>query len=72
MMTTATVIVSVVNFNIPAAAREYVHRVGRTARAGRGGRAISFVSQYDIELVQRIGTERSQAPSRPYKPVLFP
>jgi ATP-dependent RNA helicase DDX49/DBP8 len=42
----------VINFNIPAAAREYVHRVGRTARAGRGGRAVSLVSQYDIELVQ--------------------
>ena len=29
-------------------------RVGRTARAGRAGVAITFVSQYDIELYQRI------------------
>merc|ERR1711972_440624 len=30
------------------------HRVGRTARAGRAGRAVTFVSQYDVELYQRI------------------
>merc|ERR1712062_29402 len=29
-------------------------RVGRTARAGRSGRAVTFVSQYDVELYQRI------------------
>jgi superfamily II DNA/RNA helicase len=29
-------------------------RVGRTARAGRAGRAVTFVSQYDVELYQRI------------------
>lgn len=44
----------VINFDLPALARDYVHRVGRTARAERSGWALSFVTQYDIELVQKI------------------
>jgi ATP-dependent RNA helicase DDX49/DBP8 len=44
----------VVNFDLPTMARDYVHRVGRTARAGRKGWSLSFVSQYDVELVQKI------------------
>lgn len=35
----------VVNFNMPNSLRQYVHRVGRTARAGREGRSISFVGE---------------------------
>ena len=34
----------VINFDIPSMAEEYVHRIGRTARAGKEGVAISFVS----------------------------
>jgi len=44
----------VVNYDIPTHSKDYIHRVGRTARAGRSGRAITFVSQYDVELYQRI------------------
>jgi len=44
----------VINFDLPSLARDYVHRVGRTARAGRQGWSLSFVSQYDVDLVQRI------------------
>jgi len=44
----------VVNFDIPKNSKDYVHRVGRTARAGRSGRAVTLVTQYDIELFQRI------------------
>jgi ATP-dependent RNA helicase DDX47/RRP3 len=44
----------VLNFSIPSNAKDYVHRVGRTARAGRSGRAISFVTQYDVEAYQKI------------------
>lgn len=44
----------VLNFDIPTHSKDYVHRVGRTARAGRAGVAITFVSQYDVELYQRI------------------
>ncbi|XP_069510551.1 probable ATP-dependent RNA helicase DDX47 [Ambystoma mexicanum] len=44
----------VINFDIPTHSKDYIHRVGRTARAGRSGRSITFVTQYDVELFQRI------------------
>ena len=44
----------VINFDLPYVPREYVHRVGRTGRAGRSGRALSFVTQYTIQLLQKI------------------
>ena len=37
-------ITHVINFDIPSLPEEYVHRIGRTARAGKEGTAISFVS----------------------------
>ncbi|KAG2764785.1 hypothetical protein JG687_00014104 [Phytophthora cactorum] len=44
----------VLNFDLPRDADDYIHRVGRTARAGRSGQAISLVTQHDIELLQNI------------------
>ncbi|XP_077133936.1 putative ATP-dependent RNA helicase DDX47 isoform X2 [Ranitomeya variabilis] len=44
----------VINLDIPTHSKDYIHRVGRTARAGRSGKAITFVTQYDVELFQRI------------------
>jgi ATP-dependent RNA helicase DDX47/RRP3 len=44
----------VINFDIPTHSKDYIHRVGRTARAGRAGKSITFVTQYDVELYQRI------------------
>eukprot|EP01128_Nolandella_sp_AFSM9_P000481 TRINITY_DN10639_c0_g1_i1.p1 TRINITY_DN10639_c0_g1~~TRINITY_DN10639_c0_g1_i1.p1 ORF type:complete len:471 (+),score=105.40 TRINITY_DN10639_c0_g1_i1:2-1414(+) len=43
----------VVNYDIPLHKKDYVHRVGRTARAGKGGRAISIVTQYDVEIFMK-------------------
>ncbi len=34
----------VINYDLPSQAEDYVHRIGRTARAGREGHAISFVT----------------------------
>lgn len=44
----------VINFDIPTHSKDYIHRVGRTARAGRAGKSITLVTQYDVELIQRI------------------
>lgn len=44
----------VINFDIPTHSKDYIHRVGRTARAGRAGKSITLVTQYDVELLQRI------------------
>ncbi|MCO5557113.1 hypothetical protein L7F22_010669 [Adiantum nelumboides] len=44
----------VINYDIPRFTRDYVHRVGRTARAGRGGLSLTLVSQYDVDLVHEI------------------
>jgi ATP-dependent RNA helicase DDX47/RRP3 len=44
----------VINYDMPTHPKEYIHRVGRTARGERSGRAISIVSQYDVEMYQRI------------------
>ena len=44
----------VLNYELPANSKDYIHRVGRTARAGRAGRAINLITQYDVEVYQRI------------------
>lgn len=44
----------VINHNTPGLPKTYIHRVGRTARAGRNGMAITLVTQYDIHLVNAI------------------
>ncbi|KAK4125740.1 DEAD-domain-containing protein [Parathielavia appendiculata] len=44
----------VLNFDLPQDSKTYVHRVGRTARAGKSGHAISIVTQYDLEIWLRI------------------
>lgn len=44
----------VLNFDVPKNPKDYVHRVGRTARAGRGGQALTIVSQYDVSLILSI------------------
>ncbi|KAL8983851.1 MAG: hypothetical protein Q9205_002021 [Flavoplaca limonia] len=44
----------IINFDLPQDSATYIHRVGRTARAGKSGHALSLVTQYDFEIYQRI------------------
>ena len=39
----------VFNFDVPDDSEAYVHRIGRTARAGRSGRAVTFIGEWDSE-----------------------
>ncbi len=61
----------VINFDLPDDPGDYVHRIGRTARAGREGRAISFATPdqsqdiRSIERLIRIPIRRSPLPSLP-------
>lgn len=47
----------VINFDLPRASEDYIHRIGRTARAGKTGVAISFIGLEDFEhfsLIEKI------------------
>jgi ATP-dependent RNA helicase RhlE len=51
----------VVNYDLPYTAKDYVHRIGRTARAGRKGMAISFVTPEDergVIAIERLISKR--------------
>jgi len=44
----------VINYNLPEDPRNYIHRIGRTARAGKSGMAISFAVENDIRQFNNI------------------
>lgn len=44
----------VINFDLPEVPDNYVHRIGRTARAGREGEAIAFCSPEEVDLLRQI------------------
>jgi ATP-dependent RNA helicase DeaD len=58
----------VVNFDIPTDSEPYVHRIGRTGRAGRTGDAISFVTPRERSLLSRI----EKATKQPITPMQLP
>ena len=47
-------IAMVINFDVPRDEEDYVHRIGRTARAGRGGRAVTLVNDKDMLYFRQI------------------
>ncbi|KAF1958282.1 DEAD-domain-containing protein [Byssothecium circinans] len=54
----------VINYDIPRDPDDYIHRVGRTARAGRSGTSVTFVGQRDVNLIHamesRVGSEMEE------------
>ncbi|MFN4174252.1 MAG: DEAD/DEAH box helicase [Parachlamydiaceae bacterium] len=44
----------VINFDMPQCVEDYVHRIGRTGRAGASGTALSFATENDTQMVKRI------------------
>ena len=45
---------TVINYELPTELRTYIHRVGRTARAGREGRAVSIVAERDRAFLKQV------------------
>ena len=49
----------IINYDIPKTSQEYVHRIGRTARAGNEGSVISLLTQEDYENFRHVLDDRS-------------
>ncbi len=47
-------ITHVINYELPRVAEDYVHRIGRTGRAGASGQAVSFVGREDVIALRKI------------------
>jgi ATP-dependent RNA helicase RhlE len=64
----------VINYDLPENAEDYVHRIGRTGRAGMSGKAISFATPdqgsmvREIEMLTRINLPISKLPDLPAMP----
>ena len=47
---------AVLNYDAPSSLASYLHRIGRTARAGHNGRAVTFIEDSDRALVKEVCT----------------
>lgn len=63
---------NVINYDMPENIEEYLHRIGRTARMGRGGVAVTFVGEWDFEnfeqIKERLGDRLKKRDLNLYKP----
>jgi len=67
-----TGITHVINYDLPKNAEDYVHRIGRTGRAGATGIAISFASSRELDILSRIERYIGQTLTRHVIPGLEP
>jgi ATP-dependent RNA helicase DeaD len=49
----------IINYDIPKTSREYIHRIGRTARAGKEGKVISLLAPQDHDNFRNVLEDRS-------------
>lgn len=42
----------IIQYNAPSEVKDYVHRVGRTARAGQAGSALLILDQHELDYIQ--------------------
>ena len=52
-------VTSVYNYDLPKTSEEYIHRIGRTARAGSSGEAVSLLSERDYDNFAHVERDRS-------------
>jgi ATP-dependent RNA helicase DeaD len=62
-------ITHVINYDIPQNPEEYIHRIGRTARAGKFGEAITFVGEWDAPFLAAIQEQVGDALERDLLPL---
>ena len=56
---------AVINYDSPASLASYLHRIGRTARAGRQGRAVSLIEDSDRALVKEVSIHNAMSTNMP-------
>jgi ATP-dependent RNA helicase DDX27 len=54
---------TVINYNMPPTVKQYIHRVGRTARAGRSGRSVSLVGESERKMLKEV-VKRAKVPAK--------
>lgn len=66
----------VINYDLPSTAEDYVHRIGRTGRAGMAGKAVSFATpdqRYEVRAIERlIKTNLPVSEAKGLKPLSAP
>ena len=61
----------VINYDLPEVPEQYVHRIGRTARAGAEGKAIAFCSPEERGLLRDTSADASDARPSPLRTISF-